>query len=101
MGFPYSLAQGKNLLGLTGVPRLVRVVQALTVGHADQQLCAHRLAEIQHSHPLLAVQDSAVALGTLPPGMAVEIVVGLGGPAAGDRTHEGPISLASVRSFSS
>ena len=88
-GLAVCLAEGEDLLGLTGVPRLVRMVQTLTVGHADQELGSHSLTEIQHSHPLLAVQDSAVALRHLAAGMAVEIVVGLGGPAAGDPDPRG------------
>ena len=83
-GLAVFLTQGKNLLGLTGIPRLIGVMQAVTVSHADQQLGTDLLAEVQHTQPLLTGQDGIVALGGLTAGVAVKVVIGLGGPSAGN-----------------
>ena len=91
-GLAVLLAQGKDLLCLAGVPGLVGMVQTLTVRHRDQELCADVLAEIQHTEPLLAGQDGVVALRDDAVRVAVEVVIGLGGPGAG-HAHPGRADL--------
>ena len=83
-GLAVLLAQGKNLLCLAGVPRLIGVVQTIAIRHTDQQLGTDFLAEIQHAQPLCAGQDGIVALGCLTAGVTVKVVVGLGRPSAGN-----------------
>ena len=83
-GLAVFLTQGKNLLGLTGIPRLIGMMQAVTVSHADQQLGADLLAEVQHTQPLLTGQDGVVAIRGLTAGVAVKVVISFGGPCAGN-----------------
>ena len=91
-GHTVLFAQGKNLLGLAGVPGRIGMVQTVTVGHADQQLGTDLFAEIQHTQPLFAGQDGVVAFGGSAAGVAVKVVVGFGGPRTGD-THPGGADL--------
>ena len=83
-GHAILFAEGENLLGLRGVPGFIRSVDAGTVGHRDQQFASHRLDEIQQAQPLGFGQHVLEALGSFALHGAVEVVVGLAGPCAGD-----------------
>ena len=71
-------------LQLTGIPGSVRVPYSVTVGRGDQQFAVYIFYKIQKPVPLLTGENAVEAFRHFSAGMAVQIIIGSGGPGAAD-----------------